>query len=256
MFTLNGILTTWVYPSVEKQTSVQIQSSSASYNPVSGWMRVSNIKIANRTDNKSIDFAKSLGLTAVKFDSFKNELANVDVAIFSTSSKEPLISKSELSKIRKESKKELLIIDLSVPRNIPNDCSDIKNIKLINVDDLKDAVNHNYKKRRSQIIKAEKFIEDFLSDFDDWTNSRQLRPSILSIKKQIKNIVIEETIENVNSCSSETDANLFDSDGFNKRLDKVYEKFSDNLVRKIRQASNNGKDEKAISIINQIFLDD
>ena len=67
---------------------------------------------------------------------------------------------------------------------------------------------------------------------------------------------IEETIENVNSSSSETDANLFDSDGFNKRLDKVYEKFSDNLVRKIRQASNNGKDEKAISIINQIFLDD
>ena len=145
---------------------------------------------------------------------------------------------------------------MSVPRNIPNDCSDIKNIKLINVDDLKDAVNHNYKKRRSQIIKAEKFIEDFLSDFDDWTNSRQLRPSILSIKKQIKNIVIEETIENVNSSSSETDANFFDSDGFNKRLDKVYEKFSDNLVRKIRQASNNGKDEKAISIINQIFLDD
>ncbi len=50
MFTLNGILTTWVYPSVEKQTSVQIQSSSASYNPVSGWMRVSNIKIANSSN--------------------------------------------------------------------------------------------------------------------------------------------------------------------------------------------------------------
>ena len=78
----------------------------------------------------------------------------------------------------------------------------------------------------------------------------------MCIRDRIKNIVIEETIENVNSSSSETDANLFDSDGFNKRLDKVYEKFSDNLVRKIRQASNNGKDEKAISIINQIFLDD
>ena len=78
----------------------------------------------------------------------------------------------------------------------------------------------------------------------------------MSIKKQIKNIVIEKTIENVNSSSNQSDSNLFDSDGFNKRLDKVYEKFSDNLVRKIRQASNNGKDEKAISIINQIFLDD
>ena len=95
-----------------------------------------------------------------------------------------------------------------------------------------------------------------MSDFDDWTNSRQLRPSILSIKKQIKNIIIEETIDNVNSSSNQTASDLLDSEGFNERLNKVYEKFSDNLVRKIKQASNNGKDEKAISIINQIFLDD
>ena len=215
-----------------------------------------NIKIANRTYTKSNDFAKSLNLTAIKFESFKNELADVDVAIFSTSSKEPLISKIELEKINQKRTGELLIIDLSVPRNIPGDCADIENVKLINVDDLKDAVNHNYKKRRSQIVKAEKFIEDFLSDFDDWTNSRQLRPSILSIKKQIKNIIIEETVENVNSSSCNCNTNLFDSDGFNDRLNKVYEKFSDNLVRKIKEASNNGKDEKAIGIINQIFLDD
>jgi len=215
-----------------------------------------NIKIANRTYTKSDVFAKSLNLTAIKFESFKNELADVDVAIFSTSSKEPLISKIELEKINQKRTGELLIIDLSVPRNIPGDCADIENVKLINVDDLKDAVNHNYKKRRSQIVKAEKFIEDFLSDFDDWTNSRQLRPSILSIKKQIKNIIIEETVENVNSSSCSCNTNLFDSDGFNDRLNKVYEKFSDNLVRKIKEASNNGKDEKAIGIINQIFLDD
>ena len=215
-----------------------------------------NIKIANRTYTKSDDFAKSLNLTAIKFESFKNELADVDVAIFSTSSKEPLISKIELEKINQKRTGELLIIDLSVPRNIPGDCADIENVKLINVDDLKDAVNHNYKKRRSQIVKAEKFIEDFLSDFDDWTNSRQLRPSILSIKKQIKNIIIEETVENVNSSSCSCNTNLFDSDGFNDRLNKVYEKFSDNLVRKIKEASNNGKDEKAIGIINQIFLDE
>ena len=215
-----------------------------------------NIKIANRTNSKSKDFAKPLSLTPIKFESFKNELASVDVAIFSTSSKDPLISQSELKKIRKNSSKDLLIIDLSVPRNIPNDCNNLSDVKLINVDDLKDAVNYNYKKRRSQIIKAEKFIEDFLSDFDDWTNSRQLRPSILSIKKQIKNIIIEETIDNVNSSSNQIASDLLDSKGFNERLNKVYEKFSDNLVRKIKQASNNGKDEKAISIINQIFLDD
>ena len=214
------------------------------------------IKIANRTFKKSSDFAKSLNINAIKFEYFKKELLKVDVAIFSTSSKEALISKNELNKIISKRDKDLLIIDLSVPRNIPTDCQDISNVKIINVDDLKDAVNLNYKKRKTQILQAEKFIEDFLSEFDDWTNSRQLRPSILSIKKQIKNIIVDETIENVNSSSNGSDLSILDSDGFNERLNKVYEKFSDNLIRKIKEASKNGKDEKAIGIINQIFLDD
>ena len=214
------------------------------------------IKIANRTFKKSSDFAKSLNINAIKFESFKMELLQVDVAIFSTSSKEALISKNELNEITRKRDKDLLIIDLSVPRNIPNDCQDISNVKIINVDDLKDAVNLNYKKRKTQILQAEKFIEDFLSEFDDWTNSRQLRPSILSIKKQIKNIIVDETIENVNSSSNGSNLSILDSDGFNERLNKVYEKFSDNLIRKIKEASKNGKDEKAIGIINQIFLDD
>ena len=214
------------------------------------------IKIANRTFKKSSDFAKSLNINAIKIESFKKELLKVDVAIFSTSSKEALISKNELNEIISKRDKDLLIIDLSVPRNIPTDCQDISNVKIINVDDLKDAVNLNYKKRKTQILQAEKFIEDFLSEFDDWTNSRQLRPSILSIKKQIKNIIVDETIENVNSSSNGSDLSILDSDGFNERLNKVYEKFSDNLIRKIKEASKNGKDEKAIGIINQIFLDD
>lgn len=214
------------------------------------------IKIANRTFKKSSEFAKSLNINAIKFEAFKKELLKVDVAIFSTSSKEALISKNELDEITRKRDKDLLIIDLSVPRNIPNDCQDISNIKIINVDDLKDVVNLNYKKRKSQILQAEKFIEDFLSEFDDWTNSRQLRPSILSIKKQIKNIIVDETLENVNSSSNGSNISILDSDGFNERLNKVYEKFSDNLIRKIKEASKNGKDEKAIGIINQIFLDD
>ena len=218
--------------------------------------KYTKIKIANRTFKKSSDFAKSLNINAIKFESFKKELLKVDVAIFSTSSKEALISKNELNEITSKRDKDLLIIDLSVPRNIPTDCQDISNVKIINVDDLKDAVNLNYKKRKTQILQAEKFIEDFLSEFDDWTNSRQLRPSILSIKKQIKNIIVDETIENVNSSSNGSNLSILDSDEFNERLNKVYEKFSDNLIRKIKEASKNGKDEKAIGIINQIFLDD
>ena len=215
-----------------------------------------NLKITNRTNKKASEFASELGYSSVDFSSFKEELKKVDVAIFSTSSKNPLVSKNEVEKIMSERNNELLMIDLSVPRNIPDSCNKIGNVKLINVDGLKDVVNVNYKKRKAEVKKAEKFIDDFLSDFDDWTNSRQLRPSILSIKNQIKDVVVEETINNINSSSCDCNSNIVNSDEFNEKLNKIYEKFSDNLVRKIKEASNNGKDEKAIEIINQIFLDD
>lgn len=215
-----------------------------------------NLKITNRTNKKASEFASELGYSSVDFSSFKEELKKVDVAIFSTSSKNPLLSKNEVEKIMSERDNELLIIDLSVPRNIPDSCNKIGNVKLINVDGLKDVVNVNYKKRKAEVKKAEKFIDDFLSEFDDWTNSRQLRPSILSIKNQIKDVVVEETINNINSSSCDCNSNIVNSDEFNEKLNKIYEKFSDNLVRKIKEASNNGKDEKAIEIINQIFLDD
>ena len=216
----------------------------------------SNLKITNRTNKKASEFASELGYSSVDFSSFKEELKKVDVAIFSTSSKNPLLSKNEVEKIMSERDNELLMIDLSVPRNIPDSCNKIGNVKLINVDGLKDVVNVNYKKRKAEVKKAEKFIDDFLSEFDDWTNSRQLRPSILSIKNQIKDVVVEETINNINSSSCDCNSNIVNSDEFNEKLNKIYEKFSDNLVRKIKEASNNGKDEKAIEIINQIFLDD
>ena len=215
-----------------------------------------NLKITNRTNKKASEFASELGYSSVDFSSFKEELKKVDIAIFSTSSKNPLLSKNEVEKIMSERDNELLMIDLSVPRNIPDSCNKIENVKLINVDGLKDVVNVNYKKRKAEVKKAEKFIDDFLSEFDDWTNSRQLRPSILSIKNQIKDVVVEETINNINSSSCDCNSNIVNSDEFNAKLNKIYEKFSDNLVRKIKEASKNGKDEKAIEIINQIFLDD
>ena len=113
---------------------------------------------------------------------------------------------------------------------------------------MKDAVNDNYKKRKGEIIKAELYIEEFLVEFDDWTNARLLRPSILSLKKQVRELIVNETL-NYNSENK-------NGDDFNSHLNKVYDKFSNNLVKKIKRASNNGKDEKAIEIINQIFLNE
>ena len=210
--------------------------------------KIRNIKICNRTESKAKLFSKELGYSSVKFEDFKKEIKKSDVVFFSTSSKTTLLNKSDLEKIMKNRRKELLLVDLSVPRNLESDLNELKNVEVINVDNLKDVVNDNYKKRKGEIIKAELYIEEFLVEFDDWTNARLLRPSILSLKKQVRELIVNETL-NYNSKNK-------NEDDFNSHLNKVYDKFSNNLVKKIKRASNNGKDEKAIEIINQIFLNE
>ncbi len=210
--------------------------------------KINNVKICNRTESKAKIFSKELGYSSVKFEDFKDEIKKSDVVIFSTSSKNTLLNKSDLEKIMKNRRKKLLLVDLSVPRNLEADLYKLKNVEVINVDNLKDAVNDNYKKRKGEIIKAELYIEEFLVEFDDWTNARLLRPSILSLKKQVRELIVNETL----NYSSENK----NGDDFNSHLNKVYDKFSNNLVKKIKRASNNGKDERAIEIINQIFLNE
>ena len=215
---------------------------------------IKKIKISNRNKEKGIKFCEDLGYEFVDFNNFKNEIHNSDVVFFSTSSNKKLLSKKDITEIMNKRDKSLLIVDLSVPRNIPSNIK-IKNLKIVNIDNLKDAVNENYKKRKKEIIKAEEYIDDFLIEFDDWTNSRTLRPSILSIKKEIREVFVNETLNKIDHYKCNCD-DIEDSNLINEKLNKIYNKFTNSLVKKIRKASNNGKDEKAIKVINQIFLNE
>lgn len=212
---------------------------------------IKKIKITNRTKSKLNAFCTELGYESILFTDYKKEILNSDVVIFSTSSKSPLLTKKDLEQKIKKRKNKLVLVDLSVPRNLSHDLEELNNIEIINIDNLKDTVNENYKKRKAEVIKAELYIEEFLVEFDDWTNTRLLRPSILSLKKQVRELFLNETISNIKSLSESAT-----SKDLSLKLSKAYDKFSDNLVKKIKKASDNGKDEKAIEIINQIFLDE
>lgn len=212
---------------------------------------IKKIKITNRTKSKLNAFCTELGYESILFEDYKKEILNSDVVIFSTGSKSPLLTKKDIEQNIKKRNNKLLLVDLSVPRNLSHDLEEVNNIEIINIDNLKDTVNENYKKRKAEVIKAELYIEEFLVEFDDWTNTRLLRPSILSLKKQVRELFLNETISNIKSLSESAT-----SKDLSLKLSKAYDKFSDNLVKKIKKASDNGKDEKAIEIINQIFLDE
>ena len=202
--------------------------------------KISNIKITNRNKNKAIDFCNELGYTFIDFENFKDEIKNSDVVFFSTSSKKMLLNKREIKEIVKLRNNKLILVDLSVPRNLPSDLN-IKKLELINIDNLKDVVNENYKKRKKQIIKAEEFIENFLMEFNEWTHSRTLRPSILSIKNDIINGIVDQTVSELNGLKTK---NPEEVEIVHKKLNDVVKKYTNSLVKKIKKVSKMEKMKK------------
>ena len=196
-----------------------------------------NIFITNRTESNVTPILEKFNLKLVKFNSWKKMLNSVDIIIFSTSSKKPLLSDIDLKNIDKQRKNKIVLVDLSVPRNIVIKKT-YKNVELVDLDNLKDRVNENYNKRISEINKAELMIESFINDFTGWVNKRELRPTIISIKKEIKNLISDSSVKN----------------NENKQIEEIYDKLSDKLVKKIISVSDNGKNTDALKIINKIFV--
>ena len=198
-----------------------------------------NIYITNRTESNITPLLKKFNLKSVKFESWKKMLDSVDIIIFSTSSKTPLLTDNDLKNFDNQRKDKIILVDLSVPRNIVIEKT-YEKIELVDLDKLKDKVNENYNKRISEVNKAQEMIEKFINDFVGWVDSRELRPTIISIKKEIKNLI---------SGSSEKTKE-------NKQIEDIYDKLSDKLVKKIISVSNNGKNADALKIINKIFVSD
>ena len=197
------------------------------------------IFITNRTEANTTHLVEKFDLNLVKFSEWKSKLESVDIIIFSTSSKKPLLTDKDLLNIDSKRNKRIILVDLSVPRNIIIN-NNYNNVELVDLDKLKDKVNENYNKRISEVKKAEKLIEKYVIEYNQWLDSRELRPSIISIKKEIKNLMSDtESIENNN-----------------REIQEIYDKFSDRLVKKIISVSENGKNTDALKIINKIFTDD
>ena len=209
---------------------------------------IKKLAITNRSIEKAKDIANKYSLETKDFKDLHNHLNDFDVAIFSTSAKQELLSFDLVSqKMQERNYSPLLLVDLCVPRNLPSSISEIEGVELINIDGLKDLVNENYTKRKSQISKAEEFIDFFLLEFDEWTTSRQLRPSIISLNDQFNTLLNSE---------QEGLDNADEGKRFSDQHSRIKKKFLSNLIKKIKNVSDNGRDEEVLEVINKIFIDE
>lgn len=117
--------------------------------------------VSNRTPERAEALARDLGGRAVPFERWLDEAERADIILCSTAAPQYLLNRTALESLMKRRHyRPLLLIDLSVPRNIDPEANLVENVYLYNVDDLQGIADDALAQRKQEIARCEAIIAE------------------------------------------------------------------------------------------------
>ena len=142
-----------------------------------------HITLINRTKDKAEKLAGKLNLIVKDYADLQLELQKTDVVVVATGAQNPTIDKAILNL-----KKPLLILDLSIPKNVNENVKDLENVTLVHLDDLSQITDETLENRKLHIPAAEAIIDEIKEEFITWTRGRKFAPTIHALKAKLNTI--------------------------------------------------------------------
>jgi glutamyl-tRNA reductase len=141
------------------------------------------ITLINRTKDKAEKLAGKLNLIVKDYSELHIELQKADVVVVATGAQNPTIDKAILNL-----KKPLLILDLSIPKNVNENVKEIEGVTLIHMDHLSQLTDETIENRKIHVPAAEAIIEEIKNEFKAWTKARKFAPTINALKEKLNAI--------------------------------------------------------------------
>ncbi len=117
--------------------------------------------IANRTFERSLEFAEETGATPVPYERLEDYLARADIVLAATGAQHPIITADMVRRsLRQRRYHTVFLIDLSVPRNIDAAVDELEEAYLFNIDDLSKVVEEGRALREAAAAAAEQMVAE------------------------------------------------------------------------------------------------
>ena len=142
-----------------------------------------HITLINRTKDKAEKLAKKLQVVVKNYSDLQLEIQKADVLVVATGAQNPTVDKAILNL-----KRPLLILDLSIPKNVNENVTEVDGVTLIHLDDLSQITDETLENRKLYIPAAEAIIEEIMQEFLAWTKNRKFAPTILALKEKLNSI--------------------------------------------------------------------
>jgi glutamyl-tRNA reductase len=210
------------------------------------------LAITNRTIEKAEKLAQSLNSKIIPFTNFKEHLHEFDIVISATSSPDLILTKADIkSAMKKRSNASLVLMDIAVPRDIDPDSKNLDYVFYHDIDSLNIIVEQNLAKRKAEIPKVEKIIEEEVDNLFNWYNSLQAAPTIKNLRDHFENIRLEEVEKNKNKFSTDDQEKL---EIVTKRIiNKILHQPTIELRKSAESGENTTESAVRIGILRDLF---
>jgi glutamyl-tRNA reductase len=195
-----------------------------------------HITLINRTQSRAEKIASKFPVIVKPYGDLTYSIHVADVLIVATGAQNPTITTDLI-----HTNKPLLILDLSIPRNVASEVNNMSNVKVVHLDELSQITDATFEKRKKFIPKAEAIIEEVKSEFLVWLEHRKYIPALNAFKEKM--IVSEKEEIEIKKYVT----NCF---GYQKKQ-QIAQKITGQIAAYIRE--NPQKAEETIELLEDVF---
>ncbi|MGO9646060.1 MAG: glutamyl-tRNA reductase [Candidatus Bathyarchaeia archaeon] len=211
---------------------------------------VDQIWVTNRTAERAAVLAERLNGKLLPFDQVRNSLHQFDAILCFTSSRDHLITATDLKMaVEKCKNRRLILIDASVPRNFDPESAKIPGIQLYNIDDLATHVT-DHVVSQNRILKAGSLIEKEVEDFEAHARIYNVNDTLKNLRKMAEEIRANELSKALLRMhnASERDKEIMDL-----LTRRIINKLLHEPTARLKEHASNGDGEFYEAIIRELF---
>lgn len=145
---------------------------------------VRRLIVANRTLDNAQTLATRFGGYAISLADLGKHLAEADIVIASTASREPVLSRDQVAAaIAARRRRPMFLVDIAVPRDIEPAVADIEDVYLYTIDDLRQIIDDNLRSRQQAAHEAEAMIELSVEHFMGWWRALDSHNPVVDLRR-------------------------------------------------------------------------
>ena len=204
-----------------------------------------HITLINRTRERAEELGGKFHVEVKDYAALPVEIRKADVLVVATGAEKPTIAKSII-----HTDKPLLILDLSMPKNVHSNVQELPNVSLLHLDELSKMSDETLQLRKKFVPQAEQIITEIIEEFNEWVETRKFAPALVAVKKLMHNMQQQELEVQRKKNPSLDEAQAV------AVSERLIQKLTNRMANHLRESANTDESVKALETLFNVTTDE